>query len=214
MTARPVAKKCGIRRATRKCARAHVSLASMRSGKLASSFVSLNVSFRFFPLAAAAAAGAARFGGAASVRRDRLPLPHPVRVAADVFADAPAALEHERARDDVVEKRAVVADDEQRAGELEQQLLEQVERLDVEIVRRLVEHEQVERAREQPREQQAIALAARERAHRRARAIGREEEVLRDSRARACALPPISMKSAPSAMLSNTLAPGSSCSRS
>ena len=67
---------------------------------------------------------------------------------------------------------------EQRAGELEQQLLEQVERLDVEIVRRLVEHEQVERPREQPREQQPIALAARQRAHRRARAIGREEKVL------------------------------------
>ena len=138
---------------------------------------------------------------------------HPVRVAADVFADAPAALEHERARDDVVEKRAIVADDEQRPRELEQQLLEQIERLDVEIVRRLVEHEQVERAREQPREQQAVSLAARQRAHRRARAIGREEKILEIAEHVLAILADLD-ESAPSAMLSNTVRSGSSCSRS
>jgi hypothetical protein len=78
----------------------------------------------------------------------------------------------------VVQELAVVAHQQQRALELEQQLLEQVERLDVEIVRRLVEHQQVERAREQPRQQQPVALPAAQRAHRRARPLGREEEVL------------------------------------
>jgi hypothetical protein len=57
--------------------------------------------------------------------------------------DPPVALEDERARDDVVEEGAVVADQQQRARELDQQLLEQLQRLDVEVVGRLVEHQHV-----------------------------------------------------------------------
>ncbi len=71
-----------------------------------------------------------------------------------------------------------MAHEKQRALELDEEILQQVERLHVEIVRRLVHHEQVERPREQPRQQQAIALAAGQRAHRRAGTIGGEEEVL------------------------------------
>ncbi len=55
---------------------------------------------------------------------------------------------------------------------------DQFERLDVQVVRRLVEHEHVGRAREQPREQQPVALAARQRLDGRPRALGRKEEVL------------------------------------
>ena len=55
---------------------------------------------------------------------------------------------------------SIVADDEHRAGEVDELRLEQLQRLDVEIVRRLVEHEHVGRPGEQPREQQAVALAA------------------------------------------------------
>ena len=53
-----------------------------------------------------------------------------------------------------------MADQEHRAGVGLQQLLEQLERVDVEVVGRLVEHQHVGRQREQAREQQAVALAA------------------------------------------------------
>ena len=62
-------------------------------------------------------------------------------------------------------------------GKLDQLRLEQLQRLDVEIVGRLVEHEHVGRPREQPREQQPVALAARQRLHRRSRALGRKQKV-------------------------------------
>ena len=71
-----------------------------------------------------------------------------------------------------------MADEQQRARPLGQLRFEQLERLDVEVVGRLVEHQHVGRPREQPRQQQAVALAAGQRLHRRARALGREEEVL------------------------------------
>ena len=70
-----------------------------------------------------------------------------------------------------------MADEQQRAGPVDQLRLEQLERLEVEIVGRLVEHEHVGRPREQPRQQQPVALAARQRLHRRPRPLGREQEV-------------------------------------
>ena len=62
-------------------------------------------------------------------------------------------------------------------SKLAEQLLEQLERLDVEVVGRLVEHQHVRRPGEQPRQQQAVALAAGQRSHRRLRALAREQEV-------------------------------------
>jgi DNA-binding response OmpR family regulator len=56
-----------------------------------------------------------------------------------------------------------VADQEERAVVVLQQLLEQVEGLDVEVVGRLVEHQHIGRPRKEPRQQQAVALAAGER---------------------------------------------------
>ncbi len=70
-----------------------------------------------------------------------------------------------------------MADQEDRAGIVLQPLLEQLEGVDVEVVGRLVEDQHVGRQREQPRQQQAVALAARERAHRRVRALGGKQEV-------------------------------------
>ena len=149
----------------------------MRSGSDASSAVSLNESLRFFGFGGRWRRGrATRFGGGAGTAglRCRTQSVYPPTYS----PTRPPPSSTSVLGDDVVEERAVVAHDEQRSGELEQQLLEQVERLDVEIVRRLVEHEQVERSREQPREQQPVSLAARQRAHRRARAVGREEKIL------------------------------------
>ena len=60
-----------------------------------------------------------------------------------------------------VEEIPIVAYDEQRAVVLGQPVLERFERLDVKVVRRLVEHEQVGRPREQLREDHAVAFAAR-----------------------------------------------------
>jgi hypothetical protein len=87
-------------------------------------------------------------------------LREPVAVAARVLAPHAVAFGHQRLRDDVVEERAVVAHQQQRARVRLQRLLQELERFDIEVVGRLVEHEQVGGPGEQPREQQAIALAA------------------------------------------------------
>ena len=70
-----------------------------------------------------------------------------------------------------------MADQQQGAVELEQALLEQVQGLHVEIVGRLVEHQQIAGTREQSRQQQPVALAAGQGAHRLARALRLEQEV-------------------------------------
>lgn len=78
----------------------------------------------------------------------------------DIFAPPAIAFEGENAGDDVVDERAIVADEQQRARELGEQFFEQLQRLGVEIVGGFVEHQQVGRLREQLRHQQTIALAA------------------------------------------------------
>ena len=71
-----------------------------------------------------------------------------------------------------------MADQQQRAGVIGEQFLEQFERFDVEVVGRLVHHQQVGRLREQPGQQQAVAFAAGQPRDRRARAFGGEQEIL------------------------------------
>src|SRR5262249_55428983 len=71
-------------------------------------------------------------------------------------------LEGEDVGRDAVEKPAVVRDHDGAARELEQRLLERAQRVDVEVVRRLVEQEDVAARAEQLREVDAVALAARE----------------------------------------------------
>ena len=74
-----------------------------------------------------------------------------------------------------------MGDEEDRAVEVEEPLLEELERLDVEVVGRLVEDQEVRRLREEAREEEAVALAAGEGVDRRARARGAEEEVLEEA---------------------------------
>ena len=102
----------------------------------------------------------------------------PVVVAADVVGHAALALEDEQARANLVKERAIVAHEQHGAAEFHEQILEQFERLRVEIVGGLVEHEHVARLGEQPREQQPVALAARERLDRGARARRVEKKIL------------------------------------
>ena len=70
-----------------------------------------------------------------------------------------------------------MAHEEERAVVLHQQFFQQLQRLDVEVVGRLVQHQHVGRPREQARQQQTVALAAGERFDRRTRAFRREQEI-------------------------------------
>ena len=68
-------------------------------------------------------------------------------------------------------------------------------------------------SREEARQQQAVALAAGQRLHRRVRALRRKQEVAEVGH-HVPALPPISTQSDPGLMVSATTLSGSSCSRS
>src|SRR6202166_4517333 len=70
------------------------------------------------------------------------------------------AFESQHVGGDAVEKEAVVADDDGAAGEIEQRLFERAQRVDVEVVGRLVEQEQVRAALQHFGEMHAVALAA------------------------------------------------------
>src|SRR6185369_7057959 len=74
--------------------------------------------------------------------------------------DAAVALEGEHVGRDAVEEPPVVADHHGTAAERHERLLETPQRVDVEVVRRLVEEEQVAAALQELREMQAISLAA------------------------------------------------------
>src|SRR5580658_5536651 len=65
---------------------------------------------------------------------------------------------------DPVEEPAVVADHQHRAGELTQRVLERAQRLDVQVVRGLVEQQHVGAREQRLGQMQPAALAARERA--------------------------------------------------
>src|SRR5258708_1345672 len=71
-------------------------------------------------------------------------------------------LEGEHVRRDPVEEPAVVADDDDAAAELQERVLERAQRVDVEVVGRLVEEQQIAAALEELGEMDAVALTARE----------------------------------------------------
>ena len=81
--------------------------------------------------------------------------------AADVGAQR-VVLDGDGARADGVEQRAVVGHEQQRALEGAQRVLERLAGLEVEVVRRLVEDEDVRAARDEDRQREALALAAAE----------------------------------------------------
>ena len=94
---------------------------------------------------------------------DGTALPQPVLVASDVFLHVPVALEDEGAGDDMIDEGAVVAHQQQRASPGREPLLEQLERLDIQIIGGLVHDQHVERAGEETCQQKTITLAARKR---------------------------------------------------
>ena len=119
---------------------------SILAGRTKSARCSLNDSLRFeaprsgslrrtFP--AFFATGAGRAGQAVAALGDH------VGITAGIFDPTSAALRDEHRSHDPIEKISVVADQQHRAGIVGQQLLQQIQRLDVEVVGRLVEHQQV-----------------------------------------------------------------------
>ena len=78
-------------------------------------------------------------------------------------------------------KCPVVADQQQRALEIEEQLLQQFEGLDVEVVGGLVQDQDIGGPGEQTRQQQAAALPAGQGLHLGPRPLRREEKFLQVS---------------------------------
>src|SRR3984957_18033603 len=74
--------------------------------------------------------------------------------------DMAVAFEGQHVGGDAVQKEAVVAYDDGAAGEVEQRLFERAQRVDVEVVGRLVEQEQVRAALQHLGEMNAVAFAA------------------------------------------------------
>ena len=81
-------------------------------------------------------------------------------------------------RDHVIQKRAVVAHQQQRAGVALQRVFQQLQRFDVEVVGGFVQHQQVGGLCKQACQQQAIAFAAGEHFHRRGGALRREQKIV------------------------------------
>ena len=84
-----------------------------------------------------------RCGWSASAPEPAVPVGLVVLVVALEPDHLAVALEGEHVRGDAVEEPAVVADDDHAAGEVEQRVLERAQRVDVEVVGRLVEQQQV-----------------------------------------------------------------------
>src|SRR5436190_1648140 len=75
------------------------------------------------------------------------------------------------------EEGAVVADEQDGSVEAADQLLQQLQRLDIQVVRRLIEDQYVRGTREQPREQEPVALASGQQLDRRLGALTRKQKV-------------------------------------
>ena len=99
-------------------------------------------------------------------------------------ADPAVAVERVDVVADALDEVAVVADDDERAGPAVEQVLERGQRVDVEVVRRLVEQQHVRLVHQQAHQLQPPALAAGEVAHERARALAAEAEALAEHRRR------------------------------
>ncbi len=80
------------------------------------------------------------------------------------------------ARPNRVQQRPVVGDEQHRARELPQRALERLAALQVEMVRRLIEHEHVGSRADEDRQRQPAALAARELAQRLLGLLAGEQE--------------------------------------
>ena len=127
-----------------------------------------------------AISSACRVGRLRGVQRARrLLAPPDVPLARE--EDGAPAVELEHGRRHRLEEPAVVRDEDHGRVDRRQQLLEPLDRLDVEVVRRLVEQQQVGLRRERARERGARQLAARERRERPVEVVVGEAEAADDA---------------------------------
>jgi len=105
-----------------------------------------------------------RFLLAALLGETLLLLPKPRRIIA-LVGNAVAAVEFENPAGDVVEKVAVVGDDQDRARIIAQMAFEPGHRLGVEVVGRLVEEKEFRLFQQQPAQRHPAALTAGEFCH-------------------------------------------------
>ena len=105
------------------------------------------------------------------------PLPDPVVIVTDVFRDLAVTLESNGAGDNVVEEGAVMADKEQGALVVEQQLFQQFQCFYIQVVGGLVHDQHIEGLGKQLGQHQAVAFATGERADRGVGAIGCKQEI-------------------------------------
>ena len=87
------------------------------------------------------------------------------------------AFERKYLRDDVIQKCPVVAHQQDGARVILEQRLKQLQRFHIEIIGRLIQHQQIGGPRKQARQQQAIALSTGERFHFCTRALRRKQEI-------------------------------------
>src|SRR5579872_2427809 len=107
----------------------------------------------------------------------RRPLLQVIAVTAGILAPPSLTLGGQRLGDDVVEKAPVVAHQQERPGVILQPLLEELQRLDIQVVGRLIEHDEVRRPRKQSRQQQTIAFATGKHPDRRLGALRGKQEL-------------------------------------
>ena len=124
--------------------------------------------------AAGAATSSRPFGRAGRPRRA---LRQPAGDAAAHHGGSTVAVERQHLADRAIEEHAVVADDHDDAGPVVEELLERAQRVEVEIVRRLVEQQHVGLLDQREQQLQAPALAARQRADRRELRVAVEPEL-------------------------------------
>ncbi len=160
------------------------SSASSFCGSSASSRCSLNDRLRRGDAASGGDEGGALIDAAPGgrlrgrARRLRVAPGGPVAVTADEILHAAAGpFEHQQVRHHAVEEVAIVAHEQQSTVEFGDALLQQVERVHVEVVGGLVHHEEVRRLREQPGEQQPVAFPAGQRADGRVQLVRPEQEL-------------------------------------
>ena len=79
-----------------------------------------------------------------------------------MLRDDAVTFEDKRARDHVIEESTIVGDHDQRTGVIHEDVLQDVESLGVEIVRRFVEHQHVGGLGEESGEEETVTFAARE----------------------------------------------------
>ena len=135
---------------------------AIRDGSVPRSCRSLKLSFRFAPRASRWRRPCDPPAACPSPPWRRRPTraAEPCRCSRRHIRSSGPPLRHEGRGHDAIEKVAIMAHQPARSRIVRDQLLQELEGFEVEVVRRLVEDEEVRRLRQRPREHEPVALAA------------------------------------------------------